>query len=138
MLPSLALTQESATVLLWVLLVAFAARVLGQLAAAVAAPRWLPPMEAWYSGVLGYPLLLAIQVAFLVAMTIVAVGVGAGWPALATRNAAVGGAIVAVAYGYALVMVVRYVVRMARRPDQRWLGGTIPIAFHFVLAAWLF
>jgi hypothetical protein len=27
---------------------------------------------------------------------------------------------------------------MARRPDQRWLGGTIPIVFHIVLASWLF
>ena len=31
-------------------------------------------------------------------------------------------------------------VRMARRPDQRWLGGTIPIVFHTVVAAfqWMF
>ena len=37
-------------------------------------------------------------------------------------------------------MVVRYAVRMARRPDQRWTGGTIPIIFHVVLAAfqWTF
>jgi hypothetical protein len=29
---------------------------------------------------------------------------------------------------------------MARRPDQRWLGGTIPIIFHAVVAAfqWTF
>ncbi len=43
-------------------------------------------------------------------------------------------------YLYAAAMVVRYVIRMARRPDQRWTGGTIPIIFHLVLAAfqWTF
>jgi hypothetical protein len=35
-------------------------------------------------------------------------------------------------------MVVRYVVRMARRPGQRWFGGAIPIVFHIVLSSWLF
>ena len=38
-------------------------------------------------------------------------------------------------YLYAGAMVVRYVVRMARRPGERWFGGTIPIIFHSVLAA---
>jgi hypothetical protein len=32
---------------------------------------------------------------------------------------------------------VRYIVRMWRRPDQRWLGGTIPIVFHSIVAAFL-
>ena len=43
-------------------------------------------------------------------------------------------------YLYSGAMVVRYVIRMARRPDQRWLGGTIPIIFHSVVAAfqWTF
>jgi uncharacterized protein len=43
-------------------------------------------------------------------------------------------------YVYAGAMVVRYVVRMARQPHQRWLGGTIPIIFHTVVAAfqWTF
>jgi hypothetical protein len=27
---------------------------------------------------------------------------------------------------------------MARRPEQRWFGGTVPIVFHCVLAAFLF
>jgi hypothetical protein len=37
-------------------------------------------------------------------------------------------------------MIVRYGIRMARRPDQRWFGGTIPIIFHSVVAAfqWTF
>jgi hypothetical protein len=31
----------------------------------------------------------------------------------------------------------RYAVRMRRHSDQRWFGGTIPIVFHWVLAAFL-
>ncbi len=39
---------------------------------------------------------------------------------------------------YAWAMLVRYVVRMTRRPEQRWFGGTIPIVFHLVLASFVF
>jgi hypothetical protein len=37
-------------------------------------------------------------------------------------------------------MIIRCTVRMVRRPDQRWSGGTIPIVFHAVVAAfqWTF
>jgi hypothetical protein len=37
-------------------------------------------------------------------------------------------------------MVIRYIVRMWRRPAERWCGGTIPIIFHTILAAfqWTF
>jgi len=38
----------------------------------------------------------------------------------------------------ALTMVARYVIRMARHPEARWVGRTIPIVFHIVLAGWLF
>ena len=39
---------------------------------------------------------------------------------------------------YALSMVVRYVLTMALHPELRWFTGTIPIWFHFVLAAFIF
>jgi hypothetical protein len=39
---------------------------------------------------------------------------------------------------YAGAMTLRYVLTMIYRPEMRWLGGTIPIFFHFVLAAFLF
>jgi hypothetical protein len=40
-------------------------------------------------------------------------------------------------YVYVAAMIVRYVARMIERPDQRWFGGTIPIIFHCVVAAFL-
>jgi hypothetical protein len=115
----------------------FAARVAGQYLVVRRAPGWLPPMDQWYSGLVPYPRLLAIQVAMLIAMAAVAVGLGLR-TALARPNPAVGNLVILVSTVYAASMVVRYVVRMARRPDQRWLGGTIPIVFHIVLASWLF
>ena len=32
-------------------------------------------------------------------------------------------------------MALRYVLTMIFQPEMRWLGDTIPIFFHFVLAA---
>jgi hypothetical protein len=38
---------------------------------------------------------------------------------------------------YMVAMILRYALRMALMPEARWLGGTIPIWFHLVLAAWV-
>src|SRR5256885_16530564 len=52
--------------LLWALLAIFCLRVLGQAIAAVSPVPFLPPMEDWFSGVIPYPVLLAIQLVFIV------------------------------------------------------------------------
>ena len=54
------------------------------------------------------------------------------------RRPEMGRAIVWFSYVYFGGMVVRYIIRMTRRPDQRWFGGTIPIIFHSFVAAFLF
>jgi len=59
-------------VLLWSCTALFAARVIGQFEALVAAPAWLPDMDAWYSGLLPYYLLLPVQILLLMSMTVVA------------------------------------------------------------------
>ena len=133
----LPLTATSAAFLLWLLLGAFALRVVGQLIVVIARPSWLPPMEQWYSGIIAYPILLVIQVVLLAGMALVSLGVSAGWPPLAEPRPELGAVLVIASYVYGAAMVGRYVVRMVRRPDQRWFGGTIPIVFHIVLAAWL-
>src|SRR5262249_53538076 len=38
---------------------------------------------------------------------------------------------------YVTVMVIRYVIRMSLYPTERWTGGSIPIFFHWVLAAFV-
>ena len=52
----------TALVLLWTCVVLFAARVLGQFEALLLTPDWLPDMDAWYSGLMPYYLLLPAQI----------------------------------------------------------------------------
>ena len=137
--PGLVLGSPTQTaVLLTGLSLLFLARVLGQVIVVLRHPDWLPPMDQWYSGVLAYPWLLATQVLMLAGMLVVILGllVGAGWAV--GPHPELGALLLWTAWIYAAAMVVRYVVRMTRRPDQRWLGGVIPIAFHVVLAGWIF
>ena len=57
--------KELAASLLWALLVLFILRVLGQALVAFADVRFLPPMEAWYSGLMPYEYLLPSQIAII-------------------------------------------------------------------------
>lgn len=106
------------------LAVLFAGRVLGQALVAFAGVTWLPAMDAWYSGLLPYPLLLPIQVAIVVAQVRLACD-----PRLFARaRPRLARGLTVTSYVYATAMVVRYAVT-----------GThaIPVAFHLVLAAYL-
>jgi hypothetical protein len=132
------LDETTAAALLAILTAAFALRVAGQFIVSWRAPAWLPPMPEWYSGVVPYPRLLAIQLVMLGAMSLVVVGVALGSPALADARPVIGTIVLVIAWPYALSMAVRYVVRMWRHPEARWTGRTIPIVFHVVLAMWLF
>jgi hypothetical protein len=94
-------------------------------------------MPEWYSGVVPYPRLLAIQLAMLAVMGATVVGLAVGWPAVADPRPALGTALLLIAWPYGLSMPMRYAVRMWRHPEARWTGRTIPIVFHIVLASWL-
>ena len=121
--------REHAGAVLVLLTILFLIRVSGQLLVVARRPRWLPPMTDW--NLLPYRLLLPLQGLLLVVMTAICVGVlrGSGLPAF-------GG--VALSFVYWAALAVRYTVRMTRRPDQHWFGGTVPIVFHCVLATFLF
>jgi hypothetical protein len=126
---------------LWIFTVLLAARVLGQLIVATRAPQWLPPMERWQSGLVLYPFLLASQAVVLTVMVWISVDFSraAGfW--VEPRARYLGLAALWWSYLYFAGLVARYSIRMVRRPDQRWFGGTIPIIFHSVVAAfqWTF
>ena len=58
--------------------------------------------------------------------------------ALVDPHPRLGESVLVFAYVYAAAMAVRYVLRMLRRPEERWFGGTIPIVFHLVLASYLY
>ena len=112
-------------------------RVLGQLLVYLCAPRWLPPMHEWQSGLLPYPILLASQIVVLTFMTLICRDFVRGDGFYVEAHPRGGVFSVWFATAYFAGMVFRYVYTMVRRPERRWLGGTIPIMFHSVVAAFL-
>jgi hypothetical protein len=127
-----------AAVWLWVALGLFVLRVVGQVLVVTVQPRWLPPMGQWQSGLLPYPVLLVSQAAIIALLATVAMQFsrGVGW-SVEAPHPRIGAALVVLACIYLAGMAYRYARRMSRLPDQRWFGGTIPIAFHCVLASFL-
>lgn len=117
----------------------FAVRVLGQARVAFLGAAWLPPMEAWFSGLIPYPTLLAIQIAMLSAMIKIVRDVWSGTGCFAgAKSKRVTRFLIGFSAVYAASMVLRYAITMALHPERRWLGGTIPIFFHFVLAGFIY
>ncbi len=121
--------------ILAVLGVLFLGRVVGQVLVELRGPAWLPPMQEWYSGLLPYRPLLATQAAVLVAIATISIGLLLEVPVVAARRPESGALLLWLGWAYLLAMLARYVIRMARHPEARWFGRTIPIAFHIVLAA---
>ena len=125
----------------WFLLVftlLFAVRVAGQLVVVLHAPSWLPPMESGQWNLMPYRFLLPIQLVFLAVMGwLVASFLAESGPPIEPQPA-FGWFVIGFSALYAAAMFVRYVVRMRRRPGERWFGGAIPIVFHCVLAGFLF
>jgi len=114
----------------------FFLRVAGQLVVRSYGPSWLPPVRDW--NLMPYRFLLPIQIAFLATMGFICYDLVRRAGVFATPSPAFGQAAVWFSYAYAAAMVVRYAVRMIRRPEQRWFGGAIPIVFHLVLATFVF
>ena len=128
-------TRYSAVLILFTLLLL--GRVVGQLIVHLYAPRWLPPMEEWQSGLLPYPVLLASQAIVLTFMTLICVDFVRAHGFFVEPHPRGGLFSVWFACLYFAGMVVRYIVTMALRPERRWFGGTIPIVFHSIVAAFL-
>lgn len=122
---------------LWLLFVLFCLRVIGQLLVAVWRVPFLPPMEEWFSGLVPYPLLLAAQVLVIALLATVCVQFsrGDGWFVRPRRGFGVG--LLGFGFLYLGVMLARYLIRMAVYPEERWFGGSIPIFFHWLLAAYV-
>jgi hypothetical protein len=123
---------------LWLFTALFFLRVVGQVVVVLFHPRWLPPMPQWYSGLMPYRYLLPAQILILALMVAIDLGFSAGSGVFVAPRPVLGRWLVGLSFVYWAGMALRYVLRMRRHPDQRWLGGTIPIVFHCVLAAFLF
>ena len=126
-------------VLLWPLLALFLLRVAGQAAVLIAHPAWLPRMEHWYSGVLSYRVLLPAQLLLAAVMGLAAMDLTRGSGVFAERRPDLGVVLLAASVIYAVAMAARAWLRITQGTGHRWYeAGTIPTAFHFVLAAFLF
>jgi len=122
---------------LWICVALFAARVVGQLEALLVAPGWLPDMDAWYSGLLPYYLLLPAQIAILMLMSVVAWNRRIRTGAFARANPRAAGALRIFAGLYFVVMAVRLGVNVIDHGAEFWSNGAIPVAFHWVLALFI-
>lgn len=125
-------------VLLGLLALAFLGRVTGQVVVALYAPAFLPPMEEWYSGLIPYPILLPIQIVILIVQAVMIRDFWRGSGRFVVPRRRLGVGVCRFSYVYFVVMALRYVITMALFPERRWLTGTIPIFFHWVLAAYLY
>ena len=124
--------------LLVVLTLLFALRVLGQALVAFFSVRWLPSMAWWYSGLVPYPILLAIQLVMLILMAKITMDILRGAGIFARQRPNWSRFLVSFSAIYAGGMALRYILTMLFRPELRWFGHTIPIFFHFVLAGFIF
>ena len=129
-------TSRFAAPFLWLFSFLFLVRVAGQLVIRLSRPAWLPPTDEW--NLSPYRLLLPTQIAILALMAWIDISFSLGRGAPVHAHPRLGEGVLAFAYVYAGAMAVRYGARMLRRPTERWFGGTIPIVFHLVLAAYLY
>jgi hypothetical protein len=112
-------------------------RVLGQLLVAAFQLPFLPSMSAWYSGLIPYPVLLLFQTGILLLQVKIGLDVGRQSGLFGQRKCRFGRGVQWFSGVYFTAMLIRYIVTMTLYPEQRWFGGTIPIVFHWVLAAYL-
>lgn len=124
----------------------FLGRVLGQIlvyfnvfTAPAGVTSWglyLPTMARWQSGVLPYPLLVVSQCLILGLLSLIVrqFARGEGW--LVVPKARLGMALLAFGTLYAGSMAVRFFLYLSHLVrDESYLGGWIPIVFHWILSA---
>ena len=120
-------------IVLDVLAFAFFLRVLGQALVAFFHVDFLPAMKQWYSGLLPYPLLLPSQILILAVQVKISLDLHRDAGYFAAPRPRAGTVLRYLSFLYAAGNVLRYLLTMSAHPQ-----GSIPIYFHFVLAAYLY
>ncbi|MBN9318414.1 MAG: hypothetical protein BGN86_03070 [Caulobacterales bacterium 68-7] len=120
--------------LLGVLLAAFIGRVAAQLVQAWRPVGWLPPFDAWQSGALPYPVLVASQVAIIVLALWVIRGVATG---RMRRSTTLGRVLLAFGAIYFIGMAARLVLGLTVLSHVGWFTAILPAIFHLVLAGFV-
>jgi hypothetical protein len=124
---------------LWSLSALFLLRVVGQVLVEFSGVTFLPPSREWYSGLLPYSLLLPVQIGILLWMAWMNAGVTLRRGFFTRPHPWLGGFLLVFCVLYAGGMAIRYFVSGQLHPERRfWPPGSLPIVFHFVLAAYLY
>ena len=114
--------------LLWVLLALFVLRVLGQALVAFFDVGFLPPMAAWYSGLMPYEYLLPSQVVIVALMAMICADFTRARGFFFEPKKFFAAPWLWFGYAYLAAMIARAVLIWDR---------PIPIAFHWVLAGFV-
>jgi hypothetical protein len=114
--------------LLWFLLGLFVLRVVGQALVVFLEVQFLPPMEAWYSGLMPYEYLLPSQIVIIAVMAKICLDFTRGRGFFFDRNRFFATAWLWFGYLYLAAMIARAIFL--------W-DHPIPIVFHWVLAAFV-
>lgn len=119
---------------LFALLGLFVFRVVAQLIQAVYPTSYLPPFDAWQSGALPYPLLVAFQFVIIFFCLRVIMKIRKNSTERSDKAARIyltlGGV-------YLAVMLFRLVAGLTFAPEHQWFGAHLPTLFHLVLATFL-
>lgn len=117
---------------LWILCGAFALRVAAQCAQRWGHVDWLPPFDAWQSGLLPYPALLSVQLLIIGTQIRLALAVTTDRTPRSRRS---GTRWIGLGMLYFAAMAGRLVVGATVQRGHWWLDAPLPSAFHLVLAA---
>lgn len=119
---------------LWGILLIFCCRVIAQFSLTIMDVPFLPPFEAWYSGAVPYPQLLASQILIIMVM---------GWVSWRFSSAQVvakrqmGIVLLLLGSLYFSVMIIRLLVGFMDWSDAAWFHRPIPSIFHLALATFV-
>jgi putative CocE/NonD family hydrolase len=116
----------------WVVLAVCLTRVASQLV--IASHTGSLPREEWASGLVPYPGLLVVEI--LVIVLVGKIGFDLFWRRglFFVPRSRVGFWLLTFGSLYLAVMVLKYAIRMALYPHERWTGGSIPVFVHWLLA----
>jgi len=131
--------SETSRVLgLWFCLAVFVARVLGQFEVLLHAPPWLPPFEAWSSGLIPYSILLPVQVLLVAWMAVIASDHARSAGSLRVHDPRKRTVLHALAAIYAVSMLLRLFVTLAYPPHTLLDRGLIPVVAHWAIAGFVY
>lgn len=120
--------------ILWVLILLFLLRTIGQLIQYFSPVEWLPQLEAWQGSTLPYGFLLFSQLIILVAMIRITRQHASG---CVRRSASKGKWLLAFGTIYFVAMASRLVIGLAHLSAHPWFYKFIPALFHLVLATFV-